>query len=233
MARANRAVDEAAAALYGLPLGEFTRARDARAKELRKEGERDAADAVKALRKPTVAAWALNRLARGHGKDLERLLDAGAKLRAAQRELIGGGERSAFQRAATTERELVAKLAAEAMSAARDAGERPGPGLQEKLAETLHAAALDEETAEQLRAGRLVREREAIGGFGTTVTADPATAERKPAQAAAARPPRRAKPGPAGPAAKPARAARAKPGPAGPAAKAARATGAAGAAAKA
>jgi hypothetical protein len=50
--------------LYALPPGEFTRARDERAKGLRKEGRRDEADEVKALRKPTVAAWALNQLAR-------------------------------------------------------------------------------------------------------------------------------------------------------------------------
>ena len=47
-----------------------------------------------------------------------------------------------------------------------EAGERATPALREKIAETLHAAALDEETAEELRTGRLVREREAIGGFG-------------------------------------------------------------------
>ena len=44
--------------LYALPPGDFTRARDERAKALRKEGRREEADAVKALRKPTVAAWA-------------------------------------------------------------------------------------------------------------------------------------------------------------------------------
>jgi hypothetical protein len=210
VARESKALERAADELYGLPLDEFTRARDARAKELRKEGERDAADAVKALRKPTVAAWALNRLARERGEEVERVLDAGAQLRAAQQELLGGGERSAFQRAAAAERELVAKLAAEAVSLAREGGERPGPGFREKLAETLHAAALDEETSEQLRAGRLVREREAIGGFGTAATAQPAAAERNPPAAAAARPRRRAKPDAA--AAPPARSARAKPG---------------------
>jgi hypothetical protein len=49
-------VDQTADELYGLPPGEFTSARDARVKELRADGDRDAATAVKALRKPTVAA---------------------------------------------------------------------------------------------------------------------------------------------------------------------------------
>jgi hypothetical protein len=168
-----RAADE----LYGLPPGEFTSARDGRAKELRKEGEREAADAVKGLRKPTVAAWALNQLARRRPKDLERLLSAGEELRAAQDELLAGGERSAFQEAASRERELVAQLSADAATLASEAGQRGG-GLQEKLAGTLHAAALDEETAEELRAGRLTRERDAIGGFGEMAAAPPGRAAR-------------------------------------------------------
>ena len=158
------AFEQAAEELYGLAPGEFTEARDARVKELRKQ-DREAAGAVKALRKPTVAAWALNQLARRRRKDVEALLAAGEELRAAQEELLGGGERSAFQRAAARERDLVAKLSADGAALASEAGERAG-GLQEKLAGTLHAAALDGETGEELRAGRLVREREAIGGFG-------------------------------------------------------------------
>jgi hypothetical protein len=163
-------VGQAAEELYGLPPAEFTRARDERAKELRKSGDREAADAVKALRKPTVAAWALNQLARQRGKELGGLLSAGEGLRAAQEELLAGGDRSAFQKAAATERELVAELTGAAREIVSDAGERPGPGLDEKVSATLHAAALDEETAEELRAGRLTREREAIGGFGAAAS---------------------------------------------------------------
>jgi hypothetical protein len=176
----SKAVEQAAKELYGLPPGDFTRARDARVKELRGQGDREAADAVKALRKPTVAAWALNQLARTRAKDVERLIAAGEELRSAQEELLGGGDRSAFQEAAGTERELVAELSADATTLASEAGERGG-GLREKVAETLHAAALDEETAEELRAGRLTREREAIGGFGAPGGGPaPAPAKRSP-----------------------------------------------------
>jgi hypothetical protein len=168
---------QAAEELYGLPPDAFTSARDARAKELRKQGEHETADAVKGLRKPTVAAWALNQLARGRPKDVERLLSAGDELRAAQEELLAGGERSAFQEAASIERELVAQLSADAATLASEAGQRSG-GLPEKLTGTLHAAALDEETAQELRAGRLTRERDAIGGFGGVATAAPGRAAR-------------------------------------------------------
>jgi len=161
----NSEVEQAADELYGLLPGEFTSARDEHVKALRADGERDAAAAVKALRKPTVAAWALNQLSRARKKDLDALLSAGEKLRAAQEELLGGGDRSAFQKAAAKERELVARLSGDAVALANEAGERAA-GLQEKVSATLHAAALDEETAAELRAGRMVREREAIGGFG-------------------------------------------------------------------
>jgi hypothetical protein len=167
-------VDQTADELYGLPPGEFTSARDARVKELRADGDRDAATAVKALRKPTVAAWSLNQLSRRRADDVERLLAAGEELRSAQEELLAGGDRSAFQEAAAAERDLVAGLAEDATTMASEVGER-GAGLREKVAETLHAAALDEETAEALRAGRLTREREAVGGFGSAAVAAPST----------------------------------------------------------
>jgi hypothetical protein len=158
-------VDQAADELYGLPPREFTRARDEHAKRLRGDGDREAAGAVKALRKPTVAAWALNQLARRRPKELGELLAAGERLRAAQEELLAGGGREDFQGAAATERELVGRLSSQAVTIASEGGER-GAGLEQKIAETLHAAALHEETADELRAGRLTKEREAIGGFG-------------------------------------------------------------------
>ena len=183
MASEEKAVEQAADELYGLAPGEFTSARDARAKELRSGGGREAANAVKALRKPTVAAWALNQLSRRNGKDLDRLLAAGEKLRGAQEELLAGGDRSAFQKAAARERELVAELTATAVKLAGEGG----TGLEEKVAATLHAAALDEDTADELRAGRLLREREAIGGFGAAPPAGesgPAPRAKKPASTA-------------------------------------------------
>ena len=179
-------VEEAADELYGLPPGEFTRARDERAKRLRADGEREAANAVKALRRPTVAAWAINQLARRRRKDLDALLSAGEELRAAQEELLTGGDRAGFQEAASRERDLVAKLASDAVTLASEVGER-GTGLREKIAETLHAAALDEETAEELRAGTLTRERDAIGGFGELAGGSPAPPRKPPKKRSAKR----------------------------------------------
>ena len=174
--------------LYELPPREFTRARDERAKELRSAGDREAAEEVKRLRKPTVAAWGLNQLSRQRGKELDRLLAAGEELRAAQEELLAGGERSRFQRAAAAERDLVAELTSAALDLMEGSGERPSAGLEQKVEETLHAAALDEGVAEELRAGRLTREREAVGGFGalTSGSAPPPRTEAKPKKREAA-----------------------------------------------
>jgi hypothetical protein len=158
--------EQAAEELYGLAPGDFTQARDDLAKRLREEGDRDAAKEVKSLRKPTLAAWALNQLVRHRRKDVDQLLKAGRELRKAQEKLVSGGDRAGFQRAAAKERELVAKLAHDAAALAAEAGVGSTQGLEEKLVASLHAAALDDDTAAELAAGRVVRERQAVGGFG-------------------------------------------------------------------
>src|SRR3954462_4391810 len=97
--------------LYALPLDEFTAARDELAPGLRREGEGDAAAEVRGLRKPSVAAWALNQVRRGNPEQVDELIDAGRRLREAQEELLGGGDREPLDRAAEDERRLVAELA--------------------------------------------------------------------------------------------------------------------------
>jgi len=181
-------VSSAADELYGLPLEEFTNARNELERRLRKEGNRDEAQAVKALRKPTAAAWALNQVARRRKAAIERLLAAGGRLRRAQEELLAGGDRADLDEAAAEEQELVARLARDATAVAAEAGVGSTAALEEKLRATLHAAAVEEETAEQLTAGRLVRERRAVGvvGFEPMPAAQRAATER-PAEPARAR----------------------------------------------
>src|SRR5438270_1978212 len=66
--------------LYGLPVEEFTHARNEAAAELRKAGRRDEAERIKALRKPTAAAAAVNRLVHEHRADVEKFLAAASAL---------------------------------------------------------------------------------------------------------------------------------------------------------
>src|SRR3954462_6936203 len=98
-------VDEADE-LYGLPDAEFTPARDALAKRLRAEKRREDADAVKALRKPSVAAGAINRAVREHGAD--EVLAAGEALRSAHEALLSGdGDATGVREAMARERDAV------------------------------------------------------------------------------------------------------------------------------
>jgi hypothetical protein len=180
-------VEHAAEELYRLPLADFTKARDARARDLRREGLRGEADAVKALRKPNLAAWAINLLARRHPENVRRLLEVGSQLREAQEALIAGGGREALDRAAEEERRLVARLTHDATAIAGEASTHGTGALEERIRGTLHAAALDEHTAAAVAAGRLVRDTEAVGLFGAKTPPAP----RRPAAKAPPAPKRR------------------------------------------
>ncbi len=78
-------------ALFKLPLGEFTAARNALSAQLKKAGRQQEAAEVKGLTKPSVSAWAVNQLYWRHRKLFDRLLDAGERVRRAQ--LTGGSTR--------------------------------------------------------------------------------------------------------------------------------------------
>jgi len=146
-------VDEADE-LYGLPDAEFTPARDALAKRLRAEKRREDADAVKALRRPSVAAGAINRAVREHGAD--EVLAAGEALRAAHEALLsGGGDAARVREAMARERDAVRDFTRLAL------GEGASEATQEKVRATLHAASVDDDVREALTAGRLEREAEA------------------------------------------------------------------------
>ena len=176
-------VDEAAGRLYGLPLEDFTRERDATARELRRAEERDAAAAVAKLPKPSQAAWAANALVREHRDLVDVLLDAVDDLRAAQQDAVAGKGAAALRDAAAAERAAVDAL----MDAAKDlrpGGRKPSAQTMERLRTTLQAAATDDEVRDALDRGRVVADAEGAGAWGLVPGADvPATP-----------PPRRTKP---------------------------------------
>jgi len=157
-------IEEIIDGLYGMPLSEFTGARDDAARELRKSGQREAAARVKALRKPTAAAGAVNRLVRDHRADVERFLRAAAVLREAQ--LSGKGDMAS---ATGQEHEALKRLV-------RVGGET--------VRQTLLAAAVDDDAARQLLEARLERPLESRG-FGTLLAHLPPSARRGTATTAA------------------------------------------------
>jgi hypothetical protein len=156
-------VDEIADRLYALPPEEFTEARNQAERELRKAGKKGQADRVKALRKPSAAAGAVNRLVREHRAEVDAFLAAAAGLRDAQ--FAGKGDIGA---AAAAQREALEKLVS--------LGGEP-------VRATLQSAAVDDNTARDLLAARLVREPEPAG-FGTLLAhSEPAPRKRAPAPA--------------------------------------------------
>jgi hypothetical protein len=172
--------------LYGVPLDEFVRDRDELAKQLRREGEREAAERIKQLRKPSAGAWALNQAVRRRQKETKALLAAGERLRAAHESLMSGGDQAELRDAMQEERGLASALADCAEAIASETG-KSGPALRERVRSTLHAAAVDDEAREELAKGRFVREREAVGlgpfGAATVVPAKGRTTrERTPAK---------------------------------------------------
>ena len=159
-------VDEAGDRLYGLPFEAFVAERDARARELRKAGEKDAAAQVAKLAKPSQVAWAANQLARGGVDDL---LSAGEALRDAQ---LGGGGREALRAATGAERAAVDALV---RSAPKPGGRALSRDALDRLRALLHAVARDEDVRSAFVGGRLVEEPSGGGAWPTGVVAAPAS----------------------------------------------------------
>jgi hypothetical protein len=159
-------VDEAADRLYGLPFDDFIAERDATAKRLRKEGEKDAAAAVAKLPKPSQVAWVANQLGRAGAGDL---LAAGDAIREAQ---LGGGGREALREATAAQRAAVDELLKEAEDL------RPlSRDLKDRLRALLLAVAGDEDVRAAFEAGRLVEEPSAGGAWPVgAFVAPPSTA---------------------------------------------------------
>jgi hypothetical protein len=112
------------ARLYGLDLEDFVSERDALAKRLRAEGDRDGAAMVKKLAKPTRAAWAVNRLVRDRPEEIEALVAAGAALAGAQEQLLDGAARDkvrATLHAATVDEDVRDQVAAGRVTKERSA----------------------------------------------------------------------------------------------------------------
>ncbi|HET9250212.1 MAG TPA: hypothetical protein VFP13_09795 [Actinomycetota bacterium] len=142
--------------LYALPLERFTPERDALSKELAAAGDREGAARVKALRKPVVAAWAVNALAREDPDGIRALVEMGETLRSAHRRAVSGGDVEPFRTATEERRRLVSDLTRGAGSILERVGGATA-ATTDAIAGTLEAATVDEETAELVRAGRLTK----------------------------------------------------------------------------
>jgi hypothetical protein len=153
--------------LYGVALNRFVPERTELAKALRKEGRREDAAEVAALRKPSVAAWAVNQLIRTQGRSVKDLFGAGDALRRAHEQAASGrGDARALRKATQDERAAVDTLVHAARGLLTSDGHELSPTVIDRVAETLSAAALDPNARSQVSEGRLERELRHVGlGF--------------------------------------------------------------------
>jgi hypothetical protein len=164
--------------LYGLPLDRFIPERAALVRALRKGGDREQAAGAAALRKPSVAAWAVNQLVRTQRREVDALFAAGDALRQAQADVLAGSaDAQDLRSAADQERTAVDELVRTARGLLSSTGQELSASTLERVADTLHAAALDDEAREQVSEARLVRELRHVGlgaGLGGGALAPPA-----------------------------------------------------------
>jgi hypothetical protein len=177
-------VDEAATRLYAMPLDQFISTRKLLAAEARAAGERDVAREVGELRKPSVAAWLVNQLARLDPAPLAGLTSLGDRLRHAQSALRGADLRALARERSTVLDEAMARVSA----LAADRAVALSPGVAAELHDTFVAALATAEAGAAVRSGRLVRAL-SYAGFGD-VDLDEALAGSVPSVAGEqARPP--------------------------------------------
>ena len=155
--------------LYALPLGDFTPARDAKAKELKGT---DLAAPVKALKKPSLAAWVVNLLVRRDAEQVEQVL--------------ASGRRCATPRPGWTATSSAPDPPAtpadgrghdRARGARRASGGQGHPGRGRPGRGTLTAAMVDARCAEAVRSGLLVAALASTGVDEVDLSAAVATPE--------------------------------------------------------
>ncbi|MFD9245597.1 hypothetical protein ACFV0D_27440, partial [Streptomyces sp. NPDC059556] len=154
-------VEEVAEELYGLRPAEFVAARDTYVARARAAKDARAAKAIAALRRPSLAAWAANRLARQRQPEAQQFLALGETLREAHRTL----DAEQLRAASGQRQQLIAALARTAGALAGEAGLSVSDTVLHEIEQTLHGVLADRHLAEQWSRGRLVKTPEAVVGF--------------------------------------------------------------------
>jgi hypothetical protein len=167
--------------LYGLPLERFVPERTVLARTLRDEGQREEAAKISKLPKPSIAAWAVNQLVRTQHRAVADLFDAGDALEKAQADLLAGrSDGEALRQAAERERAALEALMERARGLLSSEGHELSQATLGRVADTLHAAAVEEEVRAQVSKGCLEKElrHAGLGGAGAALGAA-ATAQSK------------------------------------------------------
>jgi hypothetical protein len=167
-------IEKAVAEIYSQPLTRFISARDTAAKRLKQEGKDEAAQAVSKLRKPTLPAWALTRLAVTDRSTLDPLDEADERVRGS----MSGSKAADRVRKATEARH---RVISDIVDAAADLLEKEGhpasTTVREKIAQTIYALASDDSRREKLAQGQVIKELQPSGFDWGPVPDAPAEAE--------------------------------------------------------
>ncbi|MFF5847214.1 hypothetical protein ACIP4T_36955 [Streptomyces massasporeus] len=153
--------DSVADELYALRPEEFTAARASAVASARTAGDRELAERIRALRKPSLAAWVSNLLVRSSPGEVEPLLRLGEGLRQAHQDLDGTQLRELSRR----QHALIRALSLQARQLAKEAGHPIGESVQREVENTLHAVLADPEAAQAWAGGRLAKPLSAAVGF--------------------------------------------------------------------
>jgi hypothetical protein len=162
--RVEMSLDDIVAELLAGPLSEFTNRRNAKAKELKAAGQRELAAEVAGLKKPPVAVWAVNQLARRNKAELERLRRAGEAVVRAQSGAVAGRKNAALElRSASDalqrELEMAVRAAGEVL---RADGHAADEATMRRVQEMVRLAAVSGgETWDRLQRGALISEPQA------------------------------------------------------------------------
>ena len=171
---------ELVADLMRRPLAGFIAARAEAVRGLRAGGNREVAERIAALRKPSVAMWALNQAGQVVADDLDALRTAGTQLRDAQEELLKG-DRSAAQRmsaAARAQRQATDTISRRLGMVLTSAGHGASDETVRHIGDVLNRASVaDGETWTALRDGWLLSDPEPPTLPAVDVTAVKAAAD--------------------------------------------------------
>lgn len=189
----NAGLDAAAEELYAVLPAVFIATRDARAKEARSNGDEGLYAQIKALRRPSAAAWLVNVLARSE-EGFEQFSDLSRRLRDAQTNLDAPTMKELGQDRTRAVAELVERAVALAKEA--DPQYKDTATVRDQVTSTLTAAVADPSAEAAVTSGRLVSPL-SYAGFGevdlTDAVATPLHVvrqqEKKPAAQKSARKP--------------------------------------------
>ncbi len=147
---------DAVSGVYAVPPAEFVRARDDLVKQAKDAGDTDLVGEVKALRKPSVAAYLVNQLSREDGA-LDPLRDLGEQLRSAQSSMDG-----ATMKSLAGERQRVVAELTDTACAGQD---QVTASTREQVSATFTAALADPQAERAVASGALVSALK-YSGFG-------------------------------------------------------------------